>query len=249
MIKLNFSSNQYKSIMAIFSLIKDSCTDLTISNGRIHQLSESKLMLFDIDMTKYFNQNSIYMNNIKQQHSLLNLYALDNNEVQLFLDKKYIWADKQSKLECTIPEPTTLKPAFLDPDNSRAKDSKSLGAKIFETKMDRSVLRRIAQAAKTLEAKSVVLSIKEDEAKFIMMPKDMNVSTKFEVHTVDEVLDDSLNCDAQYDINSFLLQTEELKLTLYKNTINSSASTLIYEAEIEGIPVKLWAAIKYTNNN
>lgn len=245
---IKFSSNQYKSFMAILSTLKNSCTDLTIEKGKIHQLSETKTLLYDIDLTKYFQTNTVYMNNIDKQFSMLNMYALDNHEVNLVFNKnKYSWVDKKSVIEYLIPDPSNLNPKHLDPEQTRSKDIKAMGNKIFETTFDRTLLRRISQASKILESKVVALSINNDVAKFIMIPGDLVASTKFEIHKVDELNDESYICSTEYDINSFLLPTEEIKLSLYKNSAKESAFIMLFEAVIEEIPIKIWSATRYVS--
>ena len=247
---LRFSADQFKAFMAILSTLKASCEDLTIDKGKIHQLSNTKI-LYDIDLSKFFSNNTIYMNNIEKQFAMLNMFSLDNHEVNLIFNKnKYSWADKKSVIEYLIPEPSNLNPKFLDPDQTRAKDIKSVGTKIFETNLDRMLLRRISQASKALECKKIALNITNDTAKFIMIPGDLVASTKFELHKVDDMADESFNCSTEYDINSFMLPTENIKLTLYKNTSKDSAFVMLFEANIESaIDVNLWAATRYVANN
>lgn len=243
---LKFSADQYRSVMSIFNMLRESARDLTIQNGRIHQLSSSKTLLYDIDLSSYFNTQSIYIANLKQQHTLLNMFALSNNEVMLKIDtNKYTWMDKKSKIECTIPEPGNLQPSWLDPTKDRSINTKSLGTKIFETVMDRTVLDRIFQSSKALEANTITLTVKEDVAKFIIIPGDMLASTKLEVHEVNDMSDESFSVDSQYDISSFIMKTEELKLSLHKNAALSEGLTLKFEAIVDGVNVVIWSATKF----
>ena len=245
---LKFSADQYRSIMSVFNMLKDPCRDLTIQNGRIHQLSGSKTLLYDIDLTKFFNTQSLYIANLKQQHVLLNMFALSNNEVMLKIDTtKYTWMDKKSKIECTIPEPGNLQPSWLDPTKDRSINTKSLGTKIFETVMDRTVLDRIFQSSKALEANTITVSVKDDTAKFVIIPGDMLASTKLEVHEVNDLNDESFSLDSQYDISSFIMKTEELKLSLHKNAVLSEGLTLKFEAVVDGVNVVLWSATKFVS--
>ena len=248
---IKFSSDEYRSLMAVFNILKENCDDITIYNGKIHQLSNSKTMIYDIDLTKYFKNSTIYINSIKKHFSLLNMFAISNNEVMLRIDdKKYVWLDKKSKIECIIPEPSTLNPAYMDETSKRSQDTKSMGSKIFETVLDRTIIDRISQASsnKALESKIVTLNVEEDNAKFIIIPQDLLACTKLEVHSVDELNDESFNCSTQYDINTFILKTEELKISLYKNKVIETGFTAIYNCDIEGINFTMWSLTNYVSN-
>jgi hypothetical protein len=230
-VTLKFSADQYRGLVAIFAMIKETCEDLTI-----HQFNDSKTILYDIDLTEYFNESTVYINNIKQTHDLLKLFALTNSEVRLKLDtNKYIWMDSKSKLESTIPQMEALKNPFLDPDQQRAQNTKNKTTKVFNSSLDRTILDRIDKASKTMESKKIILTLNEDSGKFVIIPSDINTTTKFEVHEVDELIDESFRCDIQYDINSFLIQTEELNLNLFKNPLKASTFTMMFDAEVEGI--------------
>lgn len=247
---INFSGDQFRSFMSLMSYMKDSCQDLSIYEGKVHQLNKPRTLLFDIDLTKYFGKNTVYINNIKQQHSLLSLFAVDNNEVKLFFEKgKYVWIDSQSKITYLVPDISMLDPKYLDPENATATNAKAIDLKVFETVMDRTVLKRIGSAAKSLESAVVTLKIDGDHASFVMIPSDLVSETKFEVHTIDSLSNDSYYCDTRYEVSSFLLATEELKLTLYKNSKYNGVFTMKYEAELDKTPITVWAATKYTVNN
>lgn len=248
-VSMNFSADQFRSIMSLFSYLKDSCQDLTIQEGKVHQLNKPRTLLFDIDLTKYFGNSTVYINNIKQQHALLSLFALDNNEVRLHFEKgKYVWLDPQSKITYLIPDTSMLDPKYLDPENVTSTNAKAIESKVFETVMDRTVLKRIEKASKTLESAVVTLKIDGDNASFILIPSDLVSETKFDVHSVDNLSVNTYYCDTRYEVNSFILATEELKLTLYKNSKYSSVFTMKYEALLDKIPITVWAATKYTDN-
>lgn len=242
-VSLKFSADQFRGIMAVMSMIKDTCDDLTIKEGKIHQHNNSKSIIYDIDLTEYFNESTLYINNIRQTQSLLSMFVLSNSEVRLKLDDlKYIWMDPKSKLESTIPHPDVLKNSWLAPTNTQSVNKKNITTKIFETTFDRTLLNRISQGAKTLECKKIILSIREDVAYFKMIPNDLSATTIFEIHEIDELFDEQYNCDIQYDIQSFLIATEELKMILYKNPLSASTFTMKFDAELEKVNVTMWAA-------
>lgn len=246
---IKFSSDEFRSLMAVFNMLKDNCHDITIKDGYIHQMNDKKTILYDIDLNSFFNGSTIFISDLLKQFSLLNMFAISNNEVILKIDdKKYYWIDKKSKIEVIIPEESSLRPAYMNPNAKNIQNIKSATKKIFDTIMDRTILDRINQSSRALESENICLSVEEDTAKFIIIPSDMLVSTKMEVHSVDELNDENFNCSANFDIKSFLIKTEELNLTLYKNNSFENAFTLFYKAEIENIPVSMWVLSRYTNN-
>lgn len=246
---IRFSSDEFRSLMGVFNFLKDTCDDITIKDGYIHQYNNKKTIVFDIDLNQFFKGSTIYISDLTKHFNLLNMFAVSNNEVILKIDdKKYTWIDKKSKVEVLIPEDDQLRPSYSNPDSSIMKNIKSTEKKIFNTIMDRTILDRITQSSKTLEAENVTLSVVEDTAKFIIIPSEA-ISTKMEVHAVEELIDESYNCSAKFDIRSFFMKTEELKITLYKNKAHESAFTLYYEAEIDKIPITMWILTRYVSDN
>ena len=71
---IKFSADEYKSLMAIFNILKENCDDITIYNGKIHQLSNSKTMIYDIDLSNFFKNSTVYINSIKKHYSLFNMF-------------------------------------------------------------------------------------------------------------------------------------------------------------------------------
>ena len=51
---LQFSSDQFRSLMTLFQYISNNSQDLTIKEAKVHQITSSQTLLFDIDLTKYF---------------------------------------------------------------------------------------------------------------------------------------------------------------------------------------------------
>lgn len=245
---LSFSSEQFRSLMTLFHYISNNCVDLTIKEGKIHQITSTKQLLFDIDLTKYFGNNNVYINNLNQHHSILNMYGEDNNQVQLVFQKdSYIWMDKFSKLECRVPSPSDLNPKFIEHTSSVSTKIKSITNKVFEIKMDRSILKRILKASSTLKANTLFLRIMDDSATFYVVEEDKGTEKKFNVVSTSELEVEKYKCDIKYDIKSFLLDTDELTLTVYENSILNNMLITVYDAVINKISIKLWGISVYTN--
>lgn len=248
---LQFSSDQFRSLMTLFQYISNNCQDLTIKEGKVHQITSSKTLLFDIDLTKYFGNNNVYVNNLAQHHSILNMYGEDNNPVQLVFDKDtYVWMDKFSKLDCRVPTPEDLNPKYIETSSSVSTKIKAITNKIFSIKMDQSILKRISKASSVFKANTLFLRIFEDTATFYIVEEDKGTEKKFNVISTNELEFEKYNCDIKYDIKSFLLPSvEDLTLTVYENSMLNNMLITVYDTTLNKIPIKLWGISVYSNLN
>jgi len=107
-------TNQYESLFAAISMIKDQCTDINITNGIIRQRSDTEIVVYDIDVSDLLGDMNLPLVGIKMKADLLKMFV-GNDEIEIDSnDDVYSIKDEFSKISFIVPNLQFIENKFVE---------------------------------------------------------------------------------------------------------------------------------------
>jgi len=232
---VDLEKEKFNAFLSILKLLKSSCKDLTIKEGKISQLNDKKSLIFVIDLTSILGNESFMISGIEKRLEILEPFG--NQNVDVFLDLApdgYTFRDSISQIHMVAPIQQYIHDnnEFLEPEQVDSKLSPDISRRIFTMTFGKILLQRLFQYAKSLAANVVRIQFNGDTAKFQVQALDSARSTIIDLATLEDELDDT-SIDGlitpfanQAFLNFLNAGIEEVDLEMYHRLGDSNSAML-----------------------
>jgi hypothetical protein len=253
---VDLRKERFGTFMDLLRVLKESCTDLIINEGKIQQLSNQKECIYSVDFSKIVGKNTLLLSGVAKKHDLLEIFRKQN--VDMFLeinDMNYIFRDSITKLEFMIPMEEYLENRFIKDEVVSKKTISDDDEKILEYEITKMLLDRMNNSSKLLKASVLRVEFDEGKANLVINAGDSSSTTKISLATIeDKVEDTDIKGYMNFSMNIFMSfingGVENLTLEFFKKDDTDNRYILRIKGELaiseeeDKIPVIAWIPTK-----
>lgn len=187
--------DKFAAFMSILKMLKYSCQDLYIVNGKIRQVNSKKSMFFDIDLTSILGNANLIINGIAGKFDTIDILKRQGVDVMLDIsDTGYDFSDAISRVHHKKPMEAYLEQVRVTEQQIQERAAVDYNRRIFKYTWQKRVLDRIINYAKTLATPVLRIECNGSEICCKAMSLDNASTTQVTVLVLqDEVDDTSIN--------------------------------------------------------
>jgi len=241
---ISLGKDNFSKLLSVIRMVSFLCEDISIKNGRVSQLSDRKTSIFDVSLKSILGESDLLMSRISVKSDLLTPFKTQQVEVSLLIEEGedfwYKFKDQYSEIKFRKPLERYLTNSYLTEEEVDARLNLDDGGYVFETKLSKFIIERIAAFSKGLEAHELCLEFKNSEARFKVMSKDGASSST--VHT-EKNLNREIKGTCNFPINPFLLvEKVDISCFLKHREDDTEKQTVLLRltSEVEDIPIMIW---------
>lgn len=244
MSNIMFTQNQFQSFMSLIQVLKESVTDISVVEGKIFQENDKKNIIYDIDLSEIFGDNTVYLDSIPIKGNILDIFRRQNSKMILNItDNKYIWHDDKSSVNFAKPSVQYLTSKPLSKNSTRALNATHISDDIiFDLTFEQDILERFNAARRSLESKEIVIAINESVANFTMFYQGINSTISNTIFTAsdNDIFNDSYKGLMRLPIDPFLIPSDTINVLLGVNKSDKTKFTLKIESTLNDINIISW---------
>jgi hypothetical protein len=199
---ITLNEDNFSKFLSVMSILRQTCTDLIVKEGRICQLTDRRSAIYEIDMSSLIKESTLLLSGIGIKADLLSTFKQQNSDIDLIVDEQtYIFQDNASQLIFQKPQEKYLTNSYI-PEEQLYEKLKIEEGQIFHLEIKKFLIDRLASFAKGLSATMVKLEFNGDKVVFIVSNSDKNVAT--EAKFVKATLDQEVTALCVFPIQPFL---------------------------------------------
>lgn len=238
---INLGKEKFAKFLSVFNVIRQSCMDLVIKEGKICQLSDRRSAIYQMDITPLIGEATLLLGSIAIKADLLDPFKKQESSMELIVDERsYNFKDDKSEIIFQIPSERFLTNTFIPQEQLDQKLHVDDSGCIFRTTLDKYLIDRLAALSKGLSATTIKMKFEEGKAIFIMISGDKNEVTEAKLIKVD--LEQEITGVCVFPVQPLLLG-ENIELECYRKEDQENLLLKI-TFKIEDIPMSVWSLAK-----
>lgn len=191
-ISVDLNKDKFAAFMSVLQMMKYSCQDLYIRNGKISQINSKKSMFFQIDLTPILGDASLDIGGIATKFEILSMFRKQG--VDVFLDISptgYTFRDAQSKIHNKRSIQSFLEPTGLTEQQISDRLQLDTNRRIFSYVWQKRMLDRIMSYAKSLATPVLRIECLGDTILCKTQSLDNASTTQIDLLTLEDEVDDA----------------------------------------------------------
>ena len=232
-------SDDFKKFMRCVNLVKESCNDLDIKEGKIRQRSNDRASLFEIDLSGVINDLSFPLTNLKQKSKLIE-YFTDDVTITLNGDeRKIIFSDKYSSISFDNPDDSFVDNPFISAEEFATMFLLLPEDLLLECDIPRVVVDRIRITVQQLNLYRVELIFNGETASILTVSQAKDNVAKF----VDNITtNQAIECKTSMMPVPFIIDTDnDMKVCIYRDIADERKVYHKFEMYVDDVNVLLYA--------
>lgn len=246
---VTLASENFSKFYTILSIISKDCTDLTIENGIICQMTDRRSAIYYLDLTSLIGTTNLMISNLPSKCEMLDPFKKQGVEFSLVINKNegktgvYQFTDGITEINIVNPIKKFISNEFIDVETFEERLSLSDEAPIFQIVLQPFLVNRIASISKGMASSIVRLDFLKNKVNFMLTPGDNNSKLTAKIVGFDISEDTEFVCG--FPINPFLISSGDLNIECFKR--NDGENILLkISSEIEEIPIEVWCMSRIT---
>lgn len=257
-ISLEFQTGTFTKLLSILNLISKLCTDATIKNGNICQLSDITKSIIVLDISELINTD-IKLSRVKSKVDLLDPFRKQGVAMKLDITEpdsssgSYIFYDDYSKIEFQKPLDRFIKNNYMSQEELKTNLSILDETPVFEYEISKFLLDRLSALSRVLESKKIKIEMKDGKGVLVINSGD-NTTAKSTIGKLVEFdiannNDDIKNSCVVFPIEPFLLGGENLIIQGFmRSSVNENKTFLLkVSTKVDDIPIVIWCVAYIVN--
>ena len=191
-VSVDLNKDKFSAFMSVLQMMKYSCQDLYIRNGKISQINSKKSMFFEIDLTPILGDANLVIGGITSKFDILSMFKKQG--VDVFLDISstgYTFRDAQSKIHNKRPIESFLEQTSMTTQQIQDRIQIDTNRRIFSYVWQKRMLDRIMGFAKSLATPVIRVECLGDTIVCKTQSLDNASTTQIDLLTLEDEVDDS----------------------------------------------------------
>jgi len=244
---VTLTNESFSKFYSILSVLSKDCTDLTIKNGIICQMTDRRSSIYNLDLSPIIGNVDVMMSGLQSKCEMFEPFKKQGVEVSLVLEgDKYWFKDDVSEIEVTRPIERYLNNEHIAEEQLQERLSLAEGQPIFQITMQPFLINRLSSYSKAMSATIVRLDFTGEKVSFTVTPGDNTSAVTARLANFDLNVETEAICG--FPVNPFLMSTQDLNIECF-NRSDGENILLKLSTEVEGIPIEVWCMSRATNPN
>jgi len=234
---IELTEEKYKTLLRIFSIIGEYCTDIDITNGVVRQKASSGKCRFEMNLKSLIGERSLPISIIKEKIKVFKL--LDGNVKIFFGDNFFMFQDSVSSFNIKKPSRDFFSNKFEE--ESVLRDLGEIEGEVVEFSIPKELLKKIRVVVKEFNVDAVSIRIDKSGKGVLFSSKNTNDSRFLFTSEIKSSMDFGEVVTINLKDTTFVIDCDD-DLHCFINKLKEKEQTInIFQTKISDIDLRMYS--------